>query len=59
MRASLVLANLALATVAMLPWGSTVDAAGKGSMDIQQRHEIEHATERLVYTFLRLFEGEH
>jgi hypothetical protein len=34
-------------------------AAGKKSMDLLQRHEIERECERQVYTFLRLFEGEH
>jgi len=33
--------------------------AGKKSMDLQQRHEIEHECERPVYTFLRLFERDH
>ena len=28
-------------------------------MDIRQRHEVEHTCEKLVYTFLRLFEGDH
>jgi len=28
-------------------------------MDIQQRHQIEHECERLVYKWLRLFEHEH
>jgi len=35
------------------------DAAGKRSMSLQQRHEIEHECERPVYTFLRLFERDH
>jgi hypothetical protein len=34
-------------------------AAGKASMDLRQRHEIEHECERPVYTFLRLFERDH
>jgi len=34
-------------------------AAGSGSIRLQQRHEIEQECERLVYTFLRLFESEH
>ncbi len=60
MRASFALASIALAIVAMLPWALTAaGAAGKGSMDIRRHHEIERACERLVYTFLRLFEGEH
>jgi len=34
-------------------------AAGKKSMDLRQRLEIERECERPVYTFLRLFESEH
>jgi hypothetical protein len=34
-------------------------AAGRGSIRIQQRHEIERECERQVYTFLRLFERDH
>lgn len=35
------------------------DAAEKGSIGLQMRHEIERECERPVYTFLRLFESEH
>jgi len=43
---------------ACLPEGEG-KAAGKASMDLRQRHEIERECERPVYTFLRLFESEH
>ncbi len=59
MRSSLVLAGMALALITLLPGALTADAAAKGSMALQQRHEIEHECERLVYTFHRLFESEH
>ena len=35
------------------------NAPTRKSMAIQKRHEIERQCERPVYTFLRLFEGEH
>jgi hypothetical protein len=34
-------------------------AAGRGSMSLRKRHEIEHECERPIYTFLRLFERDH
>ncbi len=58
MRTRFALGSIALTAVTMLPWAFTVDAAEEGSMDIRERHEIERACERSVYTFLRLFEGE-
>ena len=59
MRTNIVLAGIGLALISVLPLALTADATGQESMDIHKRHEIERECERPVYTFLRLFEGEH
>ena len=59
MRWNIVVAGIGLALVSVVSLALTADATGKESMDIHERHEIERACERQVYTFLRLFEGEH
>ena len=59
MRWNIVLAGIGLALISVLPLALTADATGKESMDIQKRQEIERECERIVYTFLRFFEGEH
>ena len=53
------LAGVGLALVSVLPLAVAADATGKESMDIQKRQEIERECERIVYTFLQVFEGEH
>jgi ketosteroid isomerase-like protein len=59
MRRTTVLAGIGLAMASVLPLALTADATGNESMDIHKRLEIERECERHVYTFLRLFEGEH
>jgi len=59
MRRSIVLASIGVALISVVPLALTADATGKESVDIHKGHEIERECERLVYTFLRLFEGEH
>jgi hypothetical protein len=59
MRWNIVLAGIGVALISVLPLALTADATGKESMDIDKRYEIERECERLVHTFLRLFEGEH
>jgi hypothetical protein len=59
MRWNIVLTGMGLALISVLALALTADATGKESMDIHKRLEIERICERQVYTFLRLFEGEH
>ena len=59
MRRNIILVVVGLALVSVLPLAVAADATGKESMDLQKRQEIERECERIVYTFLRLFEGEH
>jgi hypothetical protein len=59
MRRNTVLAGIGLALISVLPLALTADATGKESMDIHKHYEIGRECERLVYTFLRLFEDEH
>jgi hypothetical protein len=59
MRSSLVLAGIALALIAALSCAFMAYAAGEEPMNLHKRQEIEDQCERLVYTFLRLFESEH
>jgi hypothetical protein len=59
MRRNIILVVVGLALVSVLPLAVAADAAGKESMDLQKRQEIERECERIVYTFLRFFEREH
>jgi len=59
MKRNIILVVAALALVSVLPLVVASDATGKELMDLQKRQEIERECERIVYTFLRLFEGEH
>jgi hypothetical protein len=59
MRWNIVLTGIGLALISVLAMAFTADATGKESMDVHLRHEIERECERIVHSFLRLFEGEH
>jgi hypothetical protein len=59
MRRNIVLAGIGFALISVLTLAITADAIGKETLDIQKRQEIERECERVVYTFLKWFEGEH
>jgi len=59
MKRNIILVGMGLALISVLPLAVAADAAGKESMDLQKRQEIERECERIVYTFLRFFEREH
>jgi len=59
MKRNIVLAGIGFALISVLTLAITADAIGKETLDIQKRQEIERECERVVYTFLKWFEGEH
>ena len=59
MRRNIILAGIGVALLSVTTLAFTADATDKESMDIQKRQEIERECERVVYTFLKWFEGEH
>jgi hypothetical protein len=59
MRRNIVVAGIGLALISVLALAVIADASGKESLDISKRLQIERECERVVYTFLNWFEGEH
>jgi len=59
MRRNIVLAGIGLTLISVLALAVAADATGKKPMDISKSLQIERACEKVVFTFLKLFEGEH